>query len=117
MKMIGAGQQGFTLVEILIAVAILAVLSAIAVPTVGTIMSSSNTKADKGELANIQAALDAMMADNELETVTVVSSGTNVMSSFPDGTNPLFSGYLRTATTSCSYTVASDGLVAQPSCP
>ena len=116
MKGIWSGQKGFTLVEILIAVAILAVLAAVAVPTVGTLMTSSNTKADKGELANVQAALDAMMADKELQTVTVVSSGTDVMSSFPDVTNSLFSGYLRTATTACSYTVISDGLVSQDPC-
>ncbi len=60
-------EKGFTLVEILIAVGILAILAAIAVPTVGSLLSSSANKAELGELANVQAALDSLMADQEME--------------------------------------------------
>ena len=116
-------EGGFTLVEILIAVAILGIVAAVAVPTVATIKSRSEAKANAGELSNVQAATDAMMGDLELESVTaiLVIGAINTMGSFPDGTNPLYGGaggdYMRQATTKCTYYLTSGGRVSQDACP
>ncbi len=115
-------ERGFTLVEILIAVAILGIVAAVAVPTVATIKSRSETKADAGELSNVASALHSMMSDLELDSVTAIvqASATNSMSAFPDGTNPLYGGgtgdYIRQATTKCTYYVTSAGRVSQDTC-
>ena len=113
-----SGQHGFTLVEILIAVAILAVVSAIAIPAVGSLMGNSETKAESGELANIQSAVDALMADQEMEIITAVTTATNDMAAgFPGAAPRLSPGYLRQSTTRCNYTVTASGVVTQATCP
>ena len=115
-------ERGFTLVEILIAVAILGIVAAVAVPTVATIKSRSEAKANAGELMNVASALHSMMSDQELNSVTAIpqASATNAMSAFPDGTNPLYGGatgdYLRQAATKCTYYVTAAGRVSQDTC-
>ncbi|MCH9009284.1 MAG: type II secretion system protein, partial [Chloroflexi bacterium] len=81
-------ERGFTLVEILIAVAILGIVAAVAVPTVATIKSRSEAKASSGELMNVASALHSMMSDQELDSVTAIpqAGATNAMAAFPDGT-------------------------------
>ena len=115
-------ERGFTLVEILIAVAILGIVATVAVPTVATIKSRSESKANSGELMNVASALHSMMSDLEQDTVTAIpqASATNTMTAFPDGTFPLYGGatgdYVRQATTKCTYYVTSGGQVSQDSC-
>ena len=117
-----SGQRGFTLVEILIAMAILGIVAAVAIPTVANIKSRSETKANAGELSNVQAALDAMMSDTELEAVTAITqpNATDNMGAFPDAGSRLNGGsngdYMRQATTKCSYYVSKSGMVSQDPC-
>lgn len=113
-------QRGFTLVEILIAVGILAILAAVAVPTVAKFMSRSETKAASAELSNIQTAMDSMMSDRSVDTVTAVTqpNATCAMGGFPDATYKLngdatFGDYIRQATTRYKYYTATDGEVSQ----
>ena len=114
--------RGFTLVEILIAVAILGIVAAVAVPTVATIKSRSEAKANSGELMNVSSALHSMMSDQELDSVTAITqpSATNAMTAFPDGTYPLYGGatgdYLRQPTTKCTYYLTAAGRVSQDTC-
>jgi general secretion pathway protein G len=70
-------ERGFTLVELLVACAILAALAAIVVPIVANYVSHSCSDAAKAELSDVQAALDSMMADNRLESVSAVTTATN----------------------------------------
>jgi prepilin-type N-terminal cleavage/methylation domain-containing protein len=117
-------QAGFTLVEILLAVAVLGIVAAIAVPTVANIRSNSEAKANATEISTVQAAVDAMMSDQELEVVPTVTSAsaTNDMTSFPGASNALngdatYGDYLRQATTKCEYYVAANGAISQGDCP
>ena len=113
-------QKGFTLVEILIAVGILAILAAIAVPTTAHFTSSSKTKSATAELANVQTALDAMMADLDLDAVAaiVLANATNDMGAFPSAGNRLNGhasngNYIRQTNTKHNYYVTTDGMVSQ----
>ena len=124
------GQSGFTLIELLIAVAILALLAGIAVPVVAHLQGGSETGAAEAELSNVQAAVDAMMADQSLASLpNPVSTATNDMSQFPDWESAVAGGYvlypgttyknsdtdkfIRQATTKGTYTCAADGTVTQ----
>ena len=133
MKRFLRGKRGFTLMEVLLAVGILAMLAAIAVPVVNSLRGGAQTDAAAAELSNVQAAIDALMSAQEaasLSTTSPVTSTANAlvdttgeatsdMSAFPysDGDWALCpsSGtkYLRSATTKGTYYVATDGTVTQ----
>ena len=87
MKIPKRGERGFTLIELLIVVAILGVLAAVVIPNVGRFIGRGEEEAQETELSNIQAAVTAMMVDNELADLdNPVSSKTNAMTAFPDTT-------------------------------
>ena len=82
-------QQGFTLVELLVVVAIIVALAAIIVPLVTSFASKGQEGAAAGELDTAQTTMDALMADNLLDSVKP-STSNDVFSDFSGGGGEAF---------------------------
>ncbi|MFA5309627.1 MAG: prepilin-type N-terminal cleavage/methylation domain-containing protein [Dehalococcoidales bacterium] len=105
--------KAFTLVELLIVVAILGVLAAVVLPNVIGLADTGQVEAAKAELVTVQTAVDILMAKTHITSVTATAATAN-MSGFPSS-NPLYPDYLRTPVTKGTYSCTTTGLVTQVS--
>lgn len=77
MARVQGNESGFTLVELLVVVAIVVALAAVSVVSVTQFASKGDEGATAVELETIQAALDTMMADKGVTAVTANDLGTS----------------------------------------
>ena len=63
------GQKGFTLIEMIVVVGIIAVLAAVIVPNIGKFIGSGEAGAKSAEQESVETAMAAMMADTAVTTV------------------------------------------------
>ena len=100
------GNKGFTLIELLVVVAILGVLAAVIIPNVGKFIGSGTTQAANTEAHNVQTAMTAFMADNNISDTSDFADGDVGPNSEDIGPS------VADGTTVCSFLVNPDGLQA-----
>ncbi len=112
-------RAGFTLVEMLVVVAIIVALAAVIVPTVTVLLGRGEAGAQKAELASMQTAMDAMMASQGILVVDEQLTDTNVLTLdiVPADVVDSLSNYFREETSTFCYTWDTEGLVAQNTDP
>jgi len=106
----GRGEGGFTLVELLVVLAILGILAAIVMANFTGLLSGSQTTAAGAEQTIVQTAVDAKMAADGTATTSAITAGTSDMTT---GGFSLYPTYMRSTATNGEYTVDTTGKVTQ----
>jgi prepilin-type N-terminal cleavage/methylation domain-containing protein len=107
-------ERGFTLVELLIVVTILGILAAVVTTSLIGLTATAKTNACLEELRTVQTAMDALMAKNNLTTVTAVAApgSDTAVTTIIGGGEALSPGYVRQGQTKGAYYWSTAGLVA-----
>jgi type IV pilus assembly protein PilA len=115
MTRVAKGQGGFTLIEMIVVVGIIAVLAAVIVPNIGKFIGSGEQGAMDAEWESVQTAMNAMMAEQSITGVTGRTSSdqsVNGWATLPAGTGAAtLDSYLQAATTVYFYCYDSAGQV------
>ncbi len=85
------GQKGFTLIEMIVVVGIIAVLAAVIVPNIGKFIGSGEAGAKSAEQESVETAMAAMMADHATQQALASTAANADWTGLPI-TNPLDPG-------------------------
>ena len=118
-KILG-GQAGFTLIEIIVVVGVIAILAAVIVPNLAKFTGTGEKGAKEVELDHVEDAFELMIAENQITSVTPhdksnASTANSSWTALPlggTGTQPL-AGYLLNATTVYYYCYDANGNVSE----
>ena len=102
-------ESGFTLVELLVTIAIMGVLFGIVTLALNGLANPGETNAKAAELDAVQTAVDIYLAANYPTTTTVTAQTV----SGPVTTSASFQAYIRSLPSKYSYTWDTDGNVTQ----
>jgi len=104
MKMLHRGEEGLTLIELLIVIAILGIIAAVIIPNIGTFMTMGTVSAANSEADNVQTAALAYYSDyNEWPDSTMSANFTDYYA------GRLKAEYYFDTTTGFIYAVSSPG--------
>ena len=80
-------KKGFTLIELMIVVAIIGILAAIAIPKFANLINKSKEGATKGALSTVRSAIQVYYGDNEgwfpTDTLASITSGGKYINQMP----------------------------------
>ncbi|MEK7656603.1 MAG: prepilin-type N-terminal cleavage/methylation domain-containing protein [Elusimicrobiota bacterium] len=89
----GSAKRGFTLIELMIVVAIIGILAAIAIPKFAELIRKSNEGATKGNLGAIRSALSIYYGDMEglyPDNPVSLTSGAKYLATMPTAKTPAY---------------------------